>query len=326
MAVVRASDATHARHRLRDALARFGEDPDLAAHPGLRPHPGTLPGAELSTDDLGLVMHLAASVDLSVDAQSLWPTNVEGTQEMAALAGRAGAPLLFASTLSVFVDTDAPRGRFAPEDALPDALVCGGYAQTKLVAEALVRASAVRSCCVRYGLLAPDRRTGSSGPRDWLRLGLRGLRTLGCVPFTATTRGLEVDLTPADDAADRTMGLVARLLAGTAPPVAHVSAAAPAGLPAVLDAMARAGVPLAVVETDVFLDRARGALASARSPEEAAALLGLVRSLGPDALGSNRALDLFQATGCRFASLPGIPAPTAADLDRVVRSAMSEPR
>jgi len=323
-ALVRAPDEDAARRRIAETLDAFGEDARLASHPALQLSAGALPEASLGVDDVGLVVHLAAAVDLSADEGALRATNVEGTRAMVALALRSGASMLHASTLSVFVDSDAPRGSFSAADPLPDAAICGGYARTKLLAEGIVRHSSPPSCCVRYGLLVADRRTGTAGERDWLGLVLRGLRALGCVPASALERGLELDLTPVDDAAILTVGLLAELEAGRAPAVAHVSAPEPARLDALLAAMARAGAPVELVASAVFLDGGRRALSRTTEPTEAAALLGLVRGLAPAALAVQRPLDLFQATGCRFHPIPGISAPSTADLDRVVRSALRE--
>ena len=323
-ALVRAVDVSAARRRLAAALSTLGESASLAHHPALDVVAGALPDVSLDAQDLGLVVHLAAAVDLSADAARLRASNVTGTQVVAALAGEAGAPLLFASTLSVFVDTDAPRGLFTPTDPLPDAQICGGYAQTKLLAEVLVRSSDLSSCCVRYGLLAPDRRSNRFGAHDWLRLSLRGLRALGCVPESALHRQLEVDLTPVDHAAEHTVALAEDLLAGRAPSVAHVCAQAPATLSQLLQSMREDGLIMDVVDEVVFLDRARSALTSACSAEQSAALLGLVRGLAPSALHTHRPLDLFQATGCRFSPRAGISAPTPEHLGQLVSAALED--
>jgi len=319
-ALVRARDARHACDRVAAALRRVGENGLLVDHPGLSVLAGALPDAQLDGVSAGLVVHLAAAVDLSADAATLRPTNVDGTRQLVSFAGRRGIPMLHASTLSVFVDTDAPRGRFTAKDPLPEAAVCGGYGQTKLLAEVVVRSSDLSSCCVRYGLLVAG--SGSPGAHDWLPLALKGLSTLGCVPDTALHRALEVDLTLVPSAADLTLRLAQDLLIGAAPPVVHVAAPETARLVDLLAALDRAGVTIETVDELTFLDRARFALSTAEGPVQAAALLGLARGLRPDALGVHRSLDLFQATGCRFAPMSGVPAPSAAVLDRVVRAAL----
>ena len=316
VALVRAADEPSARTRLREALACFGEDPGLADEVDVVA--GALPSVEIRMP-VGSVMHLAAEVDLSASAGRLWPSNVEGTLALL----RLGRPMFFASTLSVFVDSDAPRGVFHATDALPDAALAGGYAQTKLVAEALVRGSELPTCAVRYGLLSPDREHLHFGSRDWLRLSVRGLRGLGCVPEDADGRALEVDLTPVDAAAELSVDLLESLLHGEAPKVAHVAASEPLSVAALLEAVSR-DVPLERVSPDRFLERARSTLARSRTAAEAAALLGLVRALSPDALDVHRSLDLFQATGCRFDPIPGIPSPTPDYVHALVSSALSE--
>ena len=312
VALVRAADEEAARDRLARVLRRRGV-PEILDE--VQVVAGSLPVLP-PLPEVRAVVHLAAEVDLSRDLDGLRPSNVDGTRALLAL----GRPMLFASTLSVFVDSDAPRGRFGPTDPLPEAGLVGGYAQSKLVAEALVRASSTPCCAVRYGLLTPDRVHGHVPARDWLGLTLRGLGTLGCLPAGALSRGLQIDVTPVDAAAEVTASLVEALLAGAHPEVVHVCAPEPQSIDALLTAL-RTAVDVEVVDEATFLARGRRALAGSGSAEEAAAVLGLVRGLGEATLGVHRALDLFQATGCRFDPVPGIPIVDATYLARVVRRA-----
>lgn len=120
---------------------------------------------------IATVIHCAATIQLGAgwDAHE---TNVRGTAEVAMLCGARKWHHI--STLSVFVNTDRKAGRHdAHANPAPDALVYGGYAQSKVAAEAIARASG--ASIYRLGLL-----TGS--PVDQRARTLRAIAKLGAVP------------------------------------------------------------------------------------------------------------------------------------------------
>ena len=73
-------------------------------------------------------------------------------------SARLGARLQLASTLSVFVSSNAGgEGAEAPLRPAEGTMLYGGYAQTKAASEALSLGSGVPVQVVRYGLLVPGR-------------------------------------------------------------------------------------------------------------------------------------------------------------------------
>lgn len=341
LALVRAADPAAARLRLRRAFARYGLPQAILSEPLLQIRAGSLAPGERGGPEAALaglvgglsgLLHLAAAVDLSQPAAALWPVNVGATAALLRLAAEGGGlPVLFASTLSVFVDTDLPPGPFTEAMPAPAGQrVYGGYAETKLEAEALVEAAVgLPRCIVRYGLLVGDPITGRGAEADWLGRCLRGLAALGAVPEAALSRGLSLDLSPADAAAAATHGLAQALAAGRAPLRAHVAAPEATPLSALLEAMAAAGAPVGRCDEAALMGRLRAALGEPGAP--AAALLGLARGLAPERAAGLRALDLFQATGARLCCAeaaaclgrPPIPPTTPALIARLVHAALA---
>ncbi len=139
--------------------------------------------------ELGAVYHDGARLDLLRSFRELEAPNVGGTREAIRLAclGRA-KPLVYVSTLSVF-DADAYRSgeRVADEDDPVDdpSGLAGGYAQTKWVAERLVREAGARGLPVsifRPGVVAGNARTGFTNAEDFAGRLFRGCIQLGCTP------------------------------------------------------------------------------------------------------------------------------------------------
>ena len=343
LALVRAPDPAAALLRLRRAFARYGLPEAVLSDPLLQIRAGSLAPGERGGPETALaglagglsgLLHLAAAVDLSQPAAALWPVNVGATAALLRLAVEGGGlPVLFASTLSVFVDTDLPAGTFTEAMPAPAGQrVFGGYAETKLEAEALVEAAVgLPRCIVRYGLLVGDPITGRGAEADWLGRCLRGLAALGAVPEAALSRGLSIDLSPSDAAAAATHGLALALAEGRAPLRAHVAAPAPTPITALLSAMAEAGAPVGRCDAGAWMARLGGALGAEGAP--AAALLGLARALAPERAAGLRALDLLQATGAHFDTTeaaaclgrPPIPPTTPALIARLVAAALAVP-
>jgi nucleoside-diphosphate-sugar epimerase len=121
---------------------------------------------------IGTVVHCAAKIQLGGDWAAHAATNVDGTAEIARFCG--DTPWHYISTLSVFANTDLRDGRHEEaSNPAPDARVYGGYAQTKVAAEAIARASG--ASIYRLGLL-----TGSRS--DQRARTLAAIETLGAVP------------------------------------------------------------------------------------------------------------------------------------------------
>ena len=214
------------------------------------------------------VVHCAATIQLGGDWDAHEHANVRGTAEVARFA--AGMPWHHVSTLSVFVNTDHGRGRHRPGD-LPRGVAYGGYAQTKIAAEAIARASG--ASIYRLGLLVggPDDDAGRS---DQLAMTMRALAKLGAAP--AGFRDERYDATPVAFAADA----IARLAANGG--THHVSAGS-VRFGDVLERMTIDEVPY-----DMWLERAR---AAGDDPDVAMAI---------GAFSRRPELDLFLATHAEF--------------------------
>ena len=227
---------------------------------------------------VGAIVHAGAQMSAALDWDAHAATNVSGTAWIARLARESGAPLHHVSTLAVFVGTDRAAGRCGREDSPdPTAIAHGGYAQTKIAAEAIARACG--ATLYRLGLLVEET------PRAGTQLGMiaRGLAKLGCVP--AGGAGLGFDVTPVEHAADAIAKLAissagTHHLAGRRATFAELAG----DLPIAADWRARAGERLA-------------------DPDIAMAYLALARLSG----AAVPAYDLFLATGMDFDS-PPVPA------------------
>ncbi len=290
IAFVRAVDDAAARQRLGD-IVRAGVEVicgDVALpRLGLGERGYAALGARV-----GAVVHAAATIALADDWDAHAATNVNGTAHVVRFAAEHGIALHHVSTLSVFVATDRGTGRHA-EHAVPepDAIAYGGYAQTKLAAEAIARDLRGRrapTTVFRLGLLVPE----SARKTDQLAMTVRGLMRLGAVPAGASE--LRFDVTPAGHAAAAIVALVARAEQRAADDVHHVAAAEGTRFGALVGALRAAGATLPEVPVADWLDRARGRLAD---PDIAMAWASLVRLHGR----ASRALDLFLATDADFA-------------------------
>ncbi|MBX3247508.1 MAG: AMP-binding protein [Myxococcales bacterium] len=296
LALVRAPSDEAARRRVDgDALAADVAQPKL----GL---------SSRAFDELAAraacVVHLAAHVSLAASFESLAPANVEGTRQALALATRAGARFVYASTLSVFVASDRDDAVFFErDDATQPCVVAGGYAQSKWVAEQIARRAEVPCAIVRYGLLTPDRADFEVPPNDWLTRFVRDLAARGACPAELADDEIAFDATPVDHATEATVRLVEQRARGTF----HVAGTRGVSARRLIAAMRAAGVTLApshVRDDD-------------EPTAEATRLLGSARAFHADRFERHRALDLFAATGVRFddahARAEGIEAPAVDD-------------
>jgi thioester reductase-like protein len=248
------------------------------------------------------VVHAAARVSVTAPYEVLHPANVEGTARVLALASASRRKrLTHASTLSVFVSTDDAEGCFAEDRELrPDARVFGGYAQTKVAAEHLVRAAAPHLAgtqTIRFGLLTGESATGRMVEGGWLPRTIRGLSTLGVLPEVLDP-DLSFDVTPVDYAAAVTGRLVFR--ATDEDVVFHVAGEAAAPLSLLRQAMDDEGVTLREVPSSTFLARVAESLETESDADVGAACLALGRALGGGIRARHRGLDLFEATRARF--------------------------
>jgi amino acid adenylation domain-containing protein/thioester reductase-like protein len=197
-AAVRAADAGAAAARVRGALETYGEwedrfDDGLAAVPfdlAADPVPEAVREA---LAEAGGVVHNAALVEMVRPYRQLAPVNVEGTRRLLAVALEHGRPFHYVSTLSVFPKPEGGVDATAREDDPredPRGLN-SGYAQSKWVAERLVRAAGQRGLPVtihRASAIMGHRRTGESNrDKDVVHRLLEACVVLGLAPRIDTT-------------------------------------------------------------------------------------------------------------------------------------------
>ena len=132
------------------------------------------------------VCHAGASINWVAGYDALRDVNVLGTREMLRLAAEAGAAFHFVSSVSVCYSTAAPRSvdeRHDPIDGVHG--LHFGYAQSKAVAESLVRqaqARGLRARIYRPAMIAGDSRTGRFNPDDMLSRLIAGCARMGAAP------------------------------------------------------------------------------------------------------------------------------------------------
>ena len=302
--LVRAADAREGMARIEEAMSVHGRELGSDAERVSvvigdleRPRLGL---SEVAHDALArsvdAIVHCAARVDVLAPFEALREANVEGTRRALRLASAGPQRIVLASTLSVFVSAEpCPRVCREEEGLEGTARVFGGYAQSKWVAEHLVREAGLeRTTIVRLGLLTGDTATGAMSERDLFSLFCRGTAELGCVPESLDAR-LALDVTPVDFAAAAMAELVRSGESGTF----HLASAESLSAADLVTALRDFGLRVDVVPDATWRARLASAALTGRG---AAASLALTRAFGGGAFERQRPLDLFQATGVRFAT------------------------
>jgi thioester reductase-like protein len=232
--LVRPSAATNNATRLREHLRRYevwSESLDARIHivegDITRRGFGLASGAYARlVHDVDAVYHAAADVNWVSGYEALRDTNVLGTVEVLrfACAGMP-KPLHFVSSVSVCHSTTSPRR--VDEDLDPIIWAEGlwmGYAQTKCVAESLVRMAGARGLPVtilRPSLITGDRAHGRSNPDD-----LVSRFIAGCIQMRAAPDlDWRMDCVAVDDVATAIVRLSHCREAGIA--TSHITAVAP---------------------------------------------------------------------------------------------------
>jgi thioester reductase-like protein len=207
----RGRDYLAGAQRVRNALERYGVWDDSFA-PRIDVVDGDIsrPSLDLSAGDFAAlsdsvdeIFHAAADVDWIQPYEGLRETNVIGTRELLRLACTGTAkPFHFVSSLGVCYSTgwrDPGLESDNPIDGLAGLHL--GYAQSKCVAEALVREAGqrgLRVTIVRPALVSGDSESGVSNQDDLLSLFIRGCIRMGAAPDLDWV----MDSVPADHAAD----------------------------------------------------------------------------------------------------------------------------
>jgi thioester reductase-like protein len=202
--LVRAESAQAARERIDASLARY--DLGAVAESRIVPVVGDLIAPRLGLGDrfhalsarVDAIYHCAAAVNWTYPYSALAAANVDGTRRVLELA-TAGAPLPvhFVSTVGVFASQGSAGRTVSEADALATSgPLAVGYAQTKWVAERLVRIAGERGLPVSVyrPSTGGDSRTGAFNARDHLTLILGAAIELGCAPES----DLPVQIAPVD--------------------------------------------------------------------------------------------------------------------------------
>ena len=299
--LVRADPGVAAEQRLRLALMRARRI-DAAAEVGRRVVAVTgdleaerlgLAADEFSAlaEQIGTVLHNAATVSFAASYEALRGANVLGTLEMIRFAAAAKAPLHFVSTLAVFDAQSWLDGGIAREQELPERVVdvIHGYAQTKYVSERHLNTARARGlvCSIyRPGNICGDSRTGAWVAGDAITRLLRGSIEIGMLPDRPQT----IDLTPVDYVASSIA-----MLAVTAPQANknfHVVNSDPVSIEAMASWCRADGFAVATAPVSDWLTALDG-LCHAEPDHPAAPMLHLCRE--PLADGALTMLDLIEA-------------------------------
>lgn len=276
---------------------------------------------------VGAVVHCAADINALASYEELRKTNVTGTANLLEFSRRAHARMHHASTLSVFVGTDRHEGLFNEDSELSARFAYGGYAQSKLAAEFLLReASPLPATTHRFGLLVADRRSKVYPPNDILTSAIGGLLKVGCAP--RTSQDLCFDMTPVDYAgAAMAATVTAQLREPDSRKVLHLAGRTTMTFNQLIEYL-RGYVEIEEVSTETFWGRIEEAEGRGVLGRLEAATLRASFSRWLMGIDTSRELDLFQSTGtifdCQrtgeFVESLGIewPEPTIELVDRVL--------
>lgn len=138
--------------------------------------------------DIDAIYHNGAQVNFVQSYHTLKSANVLGTQEVLRLACAGWTkPVHYVSTVSVFGDKYSPKHSGFNENDSPDAKANfnGGYAQSKWVAEKLVKIAGERGvpvCIYRPGRISGDSQSGAWNHDDFVCRAIKGCIQLGLAP------------------------------------------------------------------------------------------------------------------------------------------------
>lgn len=147
---------------------------------------------------IDLIYHNGAFVNLVYPYTSLRATNVLGTKEILKLASQFKVkPVHFISTIDVFQSPQYSQMQILEDDLVNAEGLSDGYAQSKWVAEKLVRAAHSRgipACIYRPGTIIGHSQTGAAQTNDLIGRLIKGLIQLGNAPKL----NLRMNLAPVD--------------------------------------------------------------------------------------------------------------------------------
>ncbi len=160
------------------------------------------PQFDLLAEQIDLIFHNGARVNLVDAYDRLKAANVGGTREMLRLAAsRRVKPLHYVSATSALIATrDNPDPLAEDRRVDPELMPIEGYARTKWVAEEMLRIARVRgipSSVYRPAQIGGHTRTGAVGVNDGLWHYIRACVEIGAVPH-AGEGWTEVNVVPVD--------------------------------------------------------------------------------------------------------------------------------
>ncbi|HKO89512.1 MAG TPA: amino acid adenylation domain-containing protein, partial [Polyangiaceae bacterium] len=150
--LVREPSAAKARVRLAQSLEQYGLPLESLERVKCLAGDLKLPGLGLSRDvwtslsgSLEHIYHSAAAVNHVEGYAALKSANVDGLEQLLALAAEGGSAVHLVSTLDVLEPSEYPAGTLVREDAeVPPPIRANGYAQSKWVAEKVMALASQR--------------------------------------------------------------------------------------------------------------------------------------------------------------------------------------
>ncbi|MCC7358230.1 MAG: amino acid adenylation domain-containing protein [Anaerolineales bacterium] len=258
--LVRAPSREAGRERLRKNLSNYHLwDETLATR--IVPVLGDLSQPQLGQPDdawadlaeqIEVIYHNGAMVNFVHGYAAHKPANVGGTETVLRLAFRRHAkPVHFVSTLSVFHTATHPGQRRLLESDNLEAIGApyGGYAQSKWVSEALVRAAGERGLPIaiyRPGSISGSSRTGAWNTEDFIGSLLRLCLMLNSVPDL----DLGADVVPVDYVSSAIVALSQQ--PASLGRIFHLSNPAPLPFARIVEWARGRGYPLRVVAFDAW--------------------------------------------------------------------------
>ena len=192
--LVRCENTSEGLQRLHKSRQRFGLPPADLKRVTVEPGDLQREGIGLTNERLDqlagsidTICHCAAEVNWVSGYAALRDTNVHAVRHLLALACRGKtAAFVFLSSLATCYSTSAPE--IVPENTMPANHFEGlhfGYAQSKAVAETLVREAGSRGLPVtilRPSLITGDSYSGHGNSDDFVSLLLKGCLEMGSAP------------------------------------------------------------------------------------------------------------------------------------------------
>lgn len=204
--LVRAADTQAGLKRIRDNLDKYGVwRDDFAARITVILGDLSKPGMNLSEEhrrllieEIDVIYHIAATVNLALKYKALKPTNVNGTREILRLASTGKIkPVHYLSSYAPF-DSIHNAGRTIYEKDIPEHAdgLSTGYNETKWVAERMVRNAKHQGLPIgiyRVGWVVGHTESGVWNASDFIPRLIQACTTLGKCTFLGV-----VTMTPVD--------------------------------------------------------------------------------------------------------------------------------